>query len=86
MMDGIFAASIDDDEKGFAGLLFTLSEVDRVARGILTDKQYEVFYMYCFLNKKQKEIAKELNITQQAVSDRWVLAKKKIRKFFLMNQ
>lgn len=52
------------------------------ALGELTDRQRVIVKMKFFYNKKNREIAKELNLSEETVKDHFSLAKKKLRKFF----
>lgn len=48
----------------------------------LTDRQRVVVKMKFFYNMKNREIALELNISEETVKDHFSVAKKKIKKFF----
>ena len=54
-------------------------KVIKVAKSILTSKEYEAVYMYFILGKTQTYISKTLNISLQCLNNRIKQAIKKIK-------
>jgi len=68
----------EDLERIYQGRIMTHALLDNV--DLLTERQRQVVQLYYRENKQQEEIARTLGITQQAVHDALVRAKRTIGK------
>ena len=77
--EGEIYATYDDYQKGEEP---TLIEKVEIVLNLMKPKQAKLLYEILFMKKKQVEIAKEENVSQQAISQRFLVSKENFQTIF----